>query len=185
MDIYKFNNIEYLNEERSNQVQKNAYKILKENKIIEVLKEFEPILAGTIPIEIDIIGSDLDICCCWKDDDDNNKEKLISTIEKNFSSYKDFKIKKNHIVNGVETIFSEFEIDGFQFEIFCQNIPTKQQNAYRHMIIEYQILFEKGESFKNDIINLKKFGLKTEPAFAKLLNITGNPYIELLNYYKN
>ena len=48
------------------------------------------------------------------------------------------------------------------------------------MIIENDILKEKGLDFKQKIKQLKSDGLKTEPAFAKLLGLQGNPYIELL-----
>ncbi len=56
--------------------------------------------------------------------------------------------------------------------------------AYRHMIIEYRILLEKGEAFRQSIVELKRQGMQTEPAFALLLGLKGDPYTELLNVYK-
>jgi len=47
------------------------------------------------------------------------------------------------------------------------------------MIAEYKILQEKGNDFKKKIIELKKQGIKTEPAFGILLNLE-NPYEDLL-----
>lgn len=49
-----------------------------------------------------------------------------------------------------------------------------------HMLIENEILIEKGIKFRKIIIDLKSNGIKTEPAFANLLGLTGNPYLELL-----
>lgn len=48
------------------------------------------------------------------------------------------------------------------------------------MLIEHQILLEKGESFRQEIISLKKQGIKTEPAFAQLLGLSGDPYEAIL-----
>ena len=48
------------------------------------------------------------------------------------------------------------------------------------MLIEYRILNLLGLDFKNKIIQLKRSRLKTEQAFAELLNIKGNPYDKLL-----
>ncbi len=53
------------------------------------------------------------------------------------------------------------------------------------MITEHAILKEKGKNFKQEIIKLKASGLKTEPAFAKLLGIEGDPYEELLKLNQN
>ncbi len=50
------------------------------------------------------------------------------------------------------------------------------------MIKEYEILEKEGEEFRKQIINLKEKGWKTEPAFAKLLGLKEDPYLELLNY---
>jgi hypothetical protein len=84
----------------------------------------------------------------------------------------------------MEAIVANFSIDGIAIEIFGQNIPTREQNGYRHMLIEHRILQERGEVFREAVIALKKSGIKTEPAFAQLLQIEGDPYLGLLEYKK-
>lgn len=76
-------------------------------------------------------------------------------------------------------------MDGFEIEIFGQTIPTKQQFAYRHMMVEHNLLNKYGEVFRQQIIELKRQGHKTEPAFAIALNLTGDPYMELLKFETN
>ncbi|MNY83296.1 hypothetical protein D3C86_2259750 [compost metagenome] len=51
------------------------------------------------------------------------------------------------------------------------------------MYVEYNLLSIHGEQFRQHIIELKKQGLKTEPAFAQALGIKGDPYLELLKLY--
>ena len=75
---------------------------------------------------------------------------------------------------------AKFSTQTFTIEFFGQNTPVQQQHAYKHMLIEHKILQKMGPEFKAAIIKLKKEGLKTEPAFAKLLGLTGNPYTALL-----
>lgn len=48
------------------------------------------------------------------------------------------------------------------------------------MLIEYKILEQQGEEFRKEILELKERGYKTEPAFALLLGLQGNPYEALL-----
>lgn len=50
------------------------------------------------------------------------------------------------------------------------------------MLIEATILNKYGEDFRRKIIELKESGVKTEPAFAQLLELKGNPYEGLLNF---
>jgi hypothetical protein len=54
-----FSTIEYLKTGNPRQIR--AYEVLIQNKIFFNLAEFDPVLAGTIPINIDIENSDLDI----------------------------------------------------------------------------------------------------------------------------
>jgi len=48
------------------------------------------------------------------------------------------------------------------------------------MLIENKILEQEGKQFRKKIIALKEQGYKTEPAFATLLGLEGNPYEALL-----
>ena len=170
--ILDFKNIEYL--KFGNVKQRDAYTELKRLKIFENLKNYHPILAGSIPIEIDLPESDLDIIC-----ECNNHQDFSEVLTKLFENKKGFGINFK-IFNGKKATIAKFESNGFAIEIFGQNIPTDQQNAYRHMLAEYKILNNKGLEFKNEIKELKAKGIKTEPAFAKLLGLKGDPYLELL-----
>ena len=68
-----FTTIEYLR--TGNEKQRQTFEILNQNKILLNLAEFEPIIVGTIPINIDIENSDLDIICYWK-----NKVEFIESL---------------------------------------------------------------------------------------------------------
>jgi hypothetical protein len=171
----KFNNIMYL--KNGNNRQQKAWRLLTTHAVFETLQSYSPILTGTIPIEIDIEGSDLDIICCFKNEEEY--EDLLIVL---FSTHDQFTIRKITLANH-DTIIANFFIDGVELEIFGQNRPVTEQEAYRHMIVENQLLQEKGEAFKQQIIDLKNSGLKTEPAFAQALRLTGDPYQALLKLY--
>lgn len=85
-------------------------------------------------------------------------------------------------INEVESLICKFQLEEFPVELFAQDQPTYLQNAYLHMIKEFEILEKENHEFRRKIIELKKLGLKTEPAFAKLLGSNGDPYVELLKY---
>lgn len=169
-----FTKIDYLRE--GNERQKRAFEVLTKYKVFEKLSNFSPILAGTIPIEIDIDGIDLDIICEVKDRVEF--EKFLNKIFAEFDT--DLNIETVRIKE-IESTICNFKLDGFPIEIFGQDKPTTQQNAYLHMIAEHKILQEKGKDFKQKIIELKKEGMKTEPAFGMLLNLE-NPYEDLLKF---
>ncbi|MBC9798699.1 DUF4269 domain-containing protein, partial [Sinomicrobium weinanense] len=67
-------------------------------------------------------------------------------------------------------------------EVFGQDIPVCEQAAYIHMIAEDSLLQERGKIFRQRILDLKRKGHKTEPAFGMLLGIQTDPYAELLVY---
>lgn len=174
--IENFRNIEYL--EFGNERQKLAFSEIKKYEILEKLEKYNPILTGAIPIGIDLPESDLDIIC-----ECQNHSEFKTYLSENFSNKKDFKVYSTK-QNGIDSTIAEFKTDNFLFEIFGQNIPTEKQNAYQHMIIKNRILKEKGSEFKQKVKELKSNGIKTEPAFAKLLGLNGNPYSELLKLKK-
>ncbi len=165
-----FTKIDYLR--KGTDKQKRVHAVLSEYRVLEKLNSFDPILAGAIPINIDIDTSDLDIICCFTD-----AEAFQTHLVSVFGHEQDFKIFTPKHPGAVAVTFI---LNGFVVEIFGQAIPTREQAAYQHLLVEHKILEEKGETFRQEIVNLKKQGYKTEPAFGKLMGITGNVYEELL-----
>ncbi|MFC3158790.1 protein of unknown function [Chryseobacterium arachidis] len=168
-----FTKLDYL--KTGNDKQRRAYELLTKQRFFEKMNFYSPILAGTIPIEIDIEGSDLDIIC---EVDLKFEEDFLDDLM--FSKFIPYDVDVEYpLIDGQKCITLNFILEDFPIEIFGQNKPTIEQNAYRHMIAEYKILQEKGEDFKQKIIELKKKGIKTEPAFGILLGLE-NPYEDLL-----
>lgn len=173
----EFENIEYL--KHGSPVQVRAYNILIHSKILYHLKPFDPILTGTIPIDLFIEGkSDLDIACCSADFDC-----VEEILRKHYASFQPFSINRTRMRN-IDSLIISFPIDEtFIVEVFCQDVPTKKQLSYRHMVVEYELMQKNGAGFKQAIMKLKHDGFKTEPAFARVLQLEGDPYVELLNKY--
>ncbi|WP_194778535.1 DUF4269 domain-containing protein, partial [Pararhodonellum marinum] len=169
--------IEYL--QNGNKKQRQVYSILTNNQVLSKLKKFDPILVGTIPINIDIENSDLDIICSF-----SYKQEFLKSITDNFSYEKSFTTREKPNSETL-AIVANFFVDGFEIEIFGQTTPTRHQFAYRHLIVEHNLLNKYGEAFRQQIIQLKRQGYKTEPAFAKALNLPGDPYMELLKFETN
>ncbi|REC47290.1 DUF4269 domain-containing protein [Chryseobacterium pennipullorum] len=170
-----FATIHYL--KNGNPKQKRAYDVLKKYNIFEILDPYSPLLAGTIPIEIDTESSDLDIIC---NVDPASKDVFLNDLIAAQVIPPGTEITVEEVeVRGERCIVLNFTLEEFPVEIFGQNKPSAEQNAYRHMVAEYSILLEKGEKFKQKIIDLKRQGMKTEPAFGLLMNLE-NPYEDLL-----
>lgn len=169
-----FDTLDYLKE--GNARQQQAYSILTDYGVMEKLNRFTPILVGTIPINIAIDSSDLDIICYW-----NHKPTFYSAVTDAFSRQAGFRIRA-YSLQSADCVVANFLIDNVEIEIFGQNVPTHQQMAYRHMLIEHKLLTERGEVFRQQIIALKQQGYKTEPAFGKLLGLQTDPYEALLTY---
>ena len=172
--MINFKDISYL--KKGNKKQIESYNILTKIDIFNILKEYRPILVGTIPLEIDTENSDLDIVCQVYD-----FEEFKQILQDNFSTYRNFKI----INKDTDIIVCNFIEDNMEIEIYASNIESDKSNGYRHMIIEYKLLKLYGDQFKEEVIKLKREGLKTEPAFAKMLNLNGDPYEKLLEFEKS
>jgi hypothetical protein len=157
--------------------QRESYAVLKKLGIFEQLSAFTPVLAGTVPLDIDIAGSDLDILLEVYDLESAGK--LLSRLYGHLDRYS-CRIKDTA---GTSRIVARFGWQGWPVEIFGMAEPVERQNGYRHMVVEARILQLLGEKAKEQIRMMKRKGLKTEPAFAALLGLQGDPYEELLRMY--
>jgi hypothetical protein len=167
--MQNWQNIDYLKSGTPSQQQ--TWSILKKTNILIHLFEYNPIVIGSIPINIDINGSDIDIACeVYKAD----------LFIQNLTSY----YPKISITQRTGVVIGRMSIDNMDFEIYGENRPVNQQSGYIHMLVEAMLLELGGNRLRQQIRQLKKSGLKSEPAFAQYLKISGDPYIELLNLSK-
>jgi hypothetical protein len=170
-----FENIAYL--KSGSPIQLQVFNILTNSKILYHLQNFKPVLTGTLPLDLFIPGkSDLDIII-----QSDRLQILEQTLLGLFANKKKL-TTKFMMVRKRPTLLCRFIQQDFQIEIFCQPVPVKQQLAYRHMVIEHWLLSTRGASFKKKILELKANDVKTEPAFAQVLGLEGDPYDALLQY---
>ena len=174
MEVPDFLTFDYLRE--GNPGQRLAFQELEALRVQQILARFTPVLAGTVPIGIYVETSDLDIICYVTDSELEAFEKIVKDY---YGSYKAFTVHRRSVRNQPYVI-ANFQGDHFDIEIFGQPIPVVEQNAYRHMIIEHKLLERRGEPFCKEVLDLKRSGMKTEPAFAKVLKLEGDPYDALL-----
>lgn len=155
--------------------QQRAYRVMQELQVMERLAPYKPVLAGTLPLNIDIPASDLDMICEVYD-----AESFAVVLDRHFGACEQYS-RSGTVVAGMPRMVAGFSYGGFWFEIFGQPLPATKQNAYRHMVIEHRLLELAGAEAMEAIRELKKNGLKTEPAFAKYFGLDGDPYQALLD----
>lgn len=158
------------------ETQRSVRSVLFETGIFDRMERFSPIVCGSYPLDIALGGSDLDISCYAE-----NLESYIYFALDNFKESENFYLKIKEI-RSRPSVIVRFTHKEQMIEIFTQSIPVEQQHGYLHMVIEWHILQEMGRSFKEDLMALRREGIKTEPAFAHLLRLKGDPYISLLEY---
>lgn len=159
-------------------VQKEVYNLLLELNIMNLLKDYNPLLVGTIPLGIQVEGSDLDIICEVYD-----PVKFKALVVRYFGAMEGF-VSESRVVQGIPRTKINFMVKGWPIELFGQPRRTELQNGYLHMIVEAEILAQMDDDFRERIILLKSSGWKTEPAFAKAMGLEGDPYEALLGLEK-
>ncbi|MDQ3930916.1 MAG: DUF4269 domain-containing protein [Chloroflexota bacterium] len=157
------------------EVQRWAAAVLQNLGIFSTLAEYKPVLAGTIPLDIAVDSSDLDITCEVYD-----LEQFAELLSASYAHLSGFRIRQKG-VRGVMSVVASFEFEGLPVDVFGQPQPVSEQYAYRHMDVEARLLEMGGPEAREEIRRLKREGLKTEPAFAHYFNLPGDPYEVLLS----
>lgn len=148
--------------------------VIRELELLERLADYDPVVIGTPPLGIETGGSDIDIACSA-----SNIDGFGQVAKESFGSCGDFNQRtlKNQEHPALLTSFSHA---GWVIEIFCQELPIGKQWGVRHFQVEQRLLLLAPE-LRPAVQRLKESGLKTEPAFSRILGLTGDPYHALLD----
>jgi len=159
-----------INLERNNRV----FSVIKKANILALLKLFNPLIVGTFPLDIHNQNSDVDIILSAHD-----LTEVTTQIKNHFSKLENFSIQDYHVANEY-TVISNFIFENIHFELFAQRISSVKQIANMHFLIEERLLKLCGKKLKDEILKARDCGDKTETAFAKILQLNGDPYESLL-----
>ncbi|MBN1966789.1 MAG: DUF4269 domain-containing protein [Anaerolineae bacterium] len=160
---------------RGNARQRDAHATLSKLGIFDTLGAYQPVLVGTVPLDVDIPRSDLDVICAA-----HNLAIFEQSVRAAYGHLRGFCVRRREDGSDQPAIVANFSFNHWMVEIFGQPRPVTEQRAYRHMVIEARLLALAGEPARAAIRSLKQGGLKTEPAFARCFNLVGDPYRRLL-----
>ncbi|MEM7312302.1 MAG: DUF4269 domain-containing protein [Planctomycetota bacterium] len=148
-------------------------KVIQDLALLDRLSEFDPMLIGTPPLGIGIDSSDIDVACSSSD-----VSRFKMTVTGLFGQSKGFQIRET-VLQSVPAVIAGFRSHGWDIELFCQTTPTNLQWGVRHFMVEKRLL-RLEPRLRKTVVELKQAGMKTEPAFAKALGLSGKPYAAVL-----
>jgi hypothetical protein len=152
--------------------QRQAFEVLRRHELLPRLLGYDPVLVGTFPLDLARPGSDLDIICEVPD---------MAEFRRALAGFAQYPGYAMRWANTPEpALVASFVVDGLAVEVFGQAWPTARQYGYRHLVVEARLLAAGGEALRQQVLALRARGMKTEPAFAHLLGLPGNPYQALL-----
>lgn len=150
--------------------QRAAWAAVTRSGILAYLADFDARWVGTIPIDVDIPGSDVDIVCYAP-----NLDVLESRLSAWLQRFGAFSLARK-IRYGHPILVVEFDFMGWPFQIYGSRVPVDAQRGWVHMVAEAYLLAQGGETLRRAVRALKLAGEKTEPAFVQVVGLAGDPY---------
>ncbi len=147
---------------------------VRRSQVIDRLAAFDPRIVGTLPLGIAVPGSDIDVICHAVDGGT-----FAEALWCQFSEADGFALWQ--WIGGGRPVVARFEAFGWPFEVFGSAQPVEEQAGWRHFVVERRLLALGGEPFRRAVMALRMAGQKTEPAFARALDLAGaDPYAAML-----
>ena len=138
------------------------------------LAPFDPHVAGTPPLGLDLPSSDIDLLCFAPD-----PVAFAHAVWDSCAGHDGFRM--HQWVGADRPVVASFTAGGWCFEIFGQARPVALQHGWRHFLAERRLLVMGGERFRAAVMRQRHRGAKTEPAFAAVLALPGDPYQAMLD----
>lgn len=147
--------------------------VLAKTEVLTKLATFDPHVVGTPPLGLELLTSDVDVICFAPDAD-----AFTRTVWNAFSTRPEYCMRQK--VGLDRPVVANFIYAGCIIEIFGQASPIFEQLGWRHFFVERRLLAFGGDAFRGAVMTRRSNGMKTEPAFAAVLGLDGDPYQALL-----
>lgn len=140
----------------------------------QALARFHPVMAGSIPLGLDTEASDVDVLV-----EASDLDMFRQVCEAAWGAGPDFFVAER-VWQNVPAVICHVRVDSLFCEMFAQAQPVAWQRGFRHLIAEWRLLTAGGDALYHAVRAARMRGLKTEPAFAEVLRLEGDPYVALL-----
>lgn len=147
----------------------DAAEVLHQSGIMDSLAAYSPTVVSTLWVGLDIEGSDIDILCHYAD-----QSSYVQAVESRCSDFSEYQQQSRD-----DHVITRFNLADYPVEIYASNQAVTEQAGYIHFQVMKRLVELGGEQFQLAIRDLKRQGLKTEPAITHYLNISGDPYEEV------
>lgn len=137
--------------------------------VLDLLSSFDPHVVGTPPLGLDLPSSDIDVCAFAEDPND-----VATLLWAARDRLRDLSMKRWTV--GGRPLVAAFRASGWSIEVFAAAVPVRQQAGWRHFDVESRLLGMGGGTMHEALRERRLVGMKTEPAFADLLQLAGDPY---------
>jgi len=142
---------------------------VRRSGILHHLREFDPRLAGTPPLGLDLPGSDIDVLCHAPD-----PVRFATILWRAWSGFPGFAMHQWAAAG--RPVIARFQAHGWEFEVFGQAVPVEAQMGWRHFVAERRLLERGGPALRAAVMAERRAGAKTEIAFARVLRLDGDPF---------
>ncbi len=137
--------------------------------ILRALSRLGPVIAGTFPLDLNLPESDVDVLCRLQ------PASLFRAAAQSISRLPGYSLRAS-VRRGRRTAVCRVRPGRLPLEIFAQSGPLRSQRGYRHLEVEYRLLSLCGGSLREGILKLRRADARTEPPFAQLLRLRGDPH---------
>jgi hypothetical protein len=148
--------------------------VIHRTGVMRALAEFDPHLAGTLPLGLDLSTSDLDVLCHAPKPD-----LFAIALWVAFGNEANFSLRQR--IDADRPVIASFTVHGWLFQVFGQVKPVVEQAGWRHFLVERRLLKLGGPPFRAAVMRERSLGMKTEPAFAAALRLKNDPCLALLD----
>lgn len=151
----------------------NWREALDASRLLDQLARFDVHVAGTFPLGLALEGSDIDLLCHARDPGE-----VAGYLWAQHRWRPGFAIYQWR--RDPRPLIAAFMVEGVPVEVFAAAVPVAQQAGWLHFEVEQRLLALGGDSLRGAVMALRTQGAKTEPAFARVLGLSGDPYVAML-----
>ncbi|GAB4072911.1 DUF4269 domain-containing protein [Ancylobacter sonchi] len=147
--------------------------------LMDRLAGFDPHVVGTPPLGLDLAGSDIDIDIVCHAREPEAVARLMWDEFRREQHFRLWQWRKDG-----RPVVASFTAAGWPFEVFAAPCPVAGQAGWRHFRVEQRLLALGGDGLRAAVMARRQAGLKTEPAFAAVLGLAGNPHAAMLALFE-